>query len=233
MKKTRYAPSVPISHKKARTIATCRLYLITPPEIDLDRFAPELIQALDTGEVAAVQLRLPDADEATLRRAVEKLQPIARSRDVAFLLSEAVELAAELGSDGVHLAKGADYAAARKRLGAKASIGVSCYDSRHLGMDAAEAGADYVSFGAFFESQSVTVTNTASIETLEWWSEIMTTPAVAIGGITAANCAPLVAAGADFLAVIQAVWAHGEGAAAGVKALAQAIDEAESSLSSD
>lgn len=189
-----------------------------------------MIQALDAGDVAAVQLRLPDADDATIRRAVEKLQPIARSRDVAFLLSESIELAAELGCDGVHLAKGAGYAAARKHLGAKASIGVSCYDSRHLGMDAAEAGADYVSFGAFFDSQSVTVTNPASIETLEWWSEIMTTPAVAIGGITAANCAPLVTAGADFLAVIQAVWGHEGGAAAGVKALAQAIVDAEAAL---
>jgi thiamine-phosphate pyrophosphorylase len=177
-----------------------------------------------------VQLRLPDADNDTIRRAAERLMTIARARDVAFLLSESVELAAELGCDGVHLAKVADYAAARKHLGAKASIGVSCYDSRHLGMEAAEAGADYVSFGAFYESQSVKVTNTASIETLEWWSEIMTTPAVAIGGINAANCPPLVAAGTDFLAVIQAVWGHEGGAGAGVKALTQAIADAEAAL---
>ena len=205
----------------------CRLYLITPPEIALDALAPKLEAALDAGDVACLQLRLKGADDDDVRRAGERLLPICQARDVPLLVNDRPDLAAELGADGVHVgADDADYAQAREIVGADATIGVSCYDSRHRAMEAAAAGADYVAFGAFFPTETKTPRARADVDLLSWWQALMVVPCVAIGGITAENCGPLVQAGADFLAVIGGVWSHPEGPAAGVDAINRAIASA-------
>ena len=206
----------------------CRLYLITPPEIELATFADTLASALDGGDVACLQLRLKGAEDAAFRAAIETLMPICHERDVAFIVNDRPDLAAECGADGVHIgADDGEYETARELLGAEAAIGVSCYDSRHRAMEAGEAGADYVAFGAFYPTTSKTPRSRAEPEILVWWRELTVVQSVAIGGIMADNCAPLVKAGADFLAVIAAVWDHPEGAAAGVKAINDAIAEAD------
>jgi thiamine-phosphate pyrophosphorylase len=186
-----------------------------------------LERALDAGDVAAVQLRLKNASDEEIRRAARALMPIVQPRGVAFILNDRPDLAAELDADGVHI--GADdmpYAKARALVGADATVGVSCYASRHDAMEAAEAGADYVAFGAFFETRTKEPRARADVEILSWWSELMTVPCVAIGGITPENCAPLVEAGADFLAVVSAVWEHPGGPAAAVAGFNRAIAEA-------
>ena len=208
----------------------CRLYLITPPAIELESFAPRLEAALDAGDVACVQLRLKGADDDALRRAGERLLPLCRERGVPLLVNDRPDLAAALGADGVHVgADDASYADARACVGEQATVGVSCYDSRHLAVEAAEAGADYVAFGAFFPTATKTPRARADVDLLEWWQDLMVVPCVAIGGITAANCAPLVAGGADFLAVVGGVWSHPQGPAAGVCAINRAIASAEAS----
>jgi thiamine-phosphate pyrophosphorylase len=174
-----------------------------------------------------VQLRLKGADDDAVRRAAEALRPVAQSRGVAFLMNDRADLALETGCDGVHVGQeDTPYEEARRLLGAGRIVGVTCHASRHLAMEAAEKGADYVAFGAFFPTSTKEAKTRAEPELLAWWSELMTVPSVAIGGITAQNCAALVEAGADFLAVIGAVWADPEGPAGGVKRLNAAIDAA-------
>jgi thiamine-phosphate pyrophosphorylase len=208
--------------------AGCRLYLVTPPALDPLRFRDALTQALDAGDVACVQLRLKDAADDEIKRACDVLQPIAQRRGAAFLLNDRPDLAARAGCDGVHVGQqDAPYDEARRLLGADRIVGVTCHDSRHLAIDAAEAGADYVAFGAFFPTTTKPSRYRPSLELLAWWGEIMTVPSVAIGGITPQNCAPLVAAGADFLAAVSAVWDHPEGPGAAVRDFNRAIAEAE------
>ncbi len=203
----------------------CRLYLITPPILPAD-FADVLASALDAGDVAAVQLRLKDVSEAELLRVIESFRPIVQSRAVAFLLNDNPALAVKSGCDGAHVGQ-TDMPArqARKILG-ELTLGVTCHDSRHFAMEASEAGADYVAFGAFFPTTTKEPPQMADIETLRIWAETMEIPCVAIGGINAENCAPLVQAGAEFLAVSAAVWNHKDGAAAGVKTMLRAIEDA-------
>lgn len=198
----------------------CRLYLVTPPRLDLARFPDLLAAALDAGDVAAVQLRLKDADEAGWLGAIEALRPIAQARGVAFLLNDRADLVADTGCDGVHVGQ-TDMPARQARIliGPDLMLGVTCHASRDLAIQAGEDGADYVAFGAFHSSDTKEVTHQADPDILRWWSELMELPCCAIGGITASNCAPLVAAGADFLAVVGAVWGHPHGPAAGVRAL--------------
>jgi thiamine-phosphate pyrophosphorylase len=204
-----------------------RLYLVTPPAFEPAAFSVLLAKALDAGDVACVQLRLKDADDDAVRRAADALRPVAQSRDVAFLMNDRPDLARDTGCDGVHVGQqDASYAEARRLLGPDRIVGVTCHDSRHLAMEAGEAGADYVAFGAFFPTSSKEAKHHATPELLQWWSELMEVPSVAIGGITAANCAPLVRAGADFLAVIAAVWSHPDGPAAGVSAFDTAVTRA-------
>lgn len=204
--------------------ASCRLYLVTPPRLDAAAFSSELAAALDGGDVACVQLRLKGADDDAIRRAAEVLRPVVQARDVAFLLNDRPDLAAELGCDGVHVGQqDTPYPQARRQVGADAIVGVTCHASRHLAMEAADAGADYVAFGAFFATTTKRPQAAADVDVLQWWSTLMTVPCVAIGGITAGNCASLVAAGADFLAVCASVWEHPEGAAAAVRELLRAI----------
>lgn len=203
----------------------CRLYLITPPTLtDLTAFGLELTKALDGGDVAALQIRLKDVSDAAIAEAVTVIAPIARAHDVAVILNDRPDLAASLDCDGVHVGQGdMPYAAARKLMGQNRMVGVTCHDSRHLAMEAAEAGADYVAFGAFFPTTTKDAPTTADPEILSIWQEVMETPSVAIGGITADNAAALATAGADFLAVSAGVWAHPLGPAAAVAALNAAI----------
>lgn len=207
------------------TAPRCRLYLITPPALDPPAFKDRLAAALDAGDVGCVQLRLKDAPDDQIKRANDALRPVAQSRGVAFLINDRPDLAAALGCDGVHVGQeDASYADARARLGPDRIVGVTCHASRHLAIEAAEAGADYVAFGAFFPTATKEAPKgKADIELLRWWSEIMTVPVVAIGGITFENCGPLVEARADFLAVVAGVWAHPEGPAAAVRAFNEAI----------
>ena len=205
----------------------CRLYLITPPEIELESFAPALEAALDAGDVACLQLRLKETDDDTVRRAGERLLPICEAREVPLLINDRPDLAAKIGAAGAHVgAEDASYAEARERLGAEGMVGVSCYDSRHRAMEAAASGADYVAFGAFFPTETKTPRAKADLHLLKWWSSLMVVPCVAIGGITAENCGPLVENGADFLAVIGGVWSHPDGPEAGVRAINGAIASA-------
>ncbi len=200
---------------------TCRLYLITPPAIpDPEAFARDLEAALLAGDVAALQIRLKDAAPDHIRAVTCRIAPVAHRHGAAVLMNDHVDLAKELGLDGVHIGQSdMAYKDTRRILGPKAMIGVTCHNSRHLAMEAAEAGADYVAFGAFYPTTTKTVEHMAELETLEIWQETMETPCVAIGGITAANAAEVARAGADFIAVSGAVWNHAEGPSAGVRAL--------------
>lgn len=202
----------------------CRLYLVTPPAIDLAVFPGLLAAALDAGDVAAVQLRLKDVDDDTLKRAIDALCPVVQSHGVAMLLNDRPDLAVAHGCDGAHVGQSDTPAAEARKILGDLTLGVSCLASRDLAFDAGDAGADYVAFGAFFPSSTKLEAEAAALpEILEWWSGLMEVPCVAIGGITADNCAKLVAAGADFLAVVSAVWSHAEGPAAGVRAMNAAI----------
>ncbi len=197
----------------------CRLYLITPPALDPGAFRDTLAAALDAGDVACLQLRLKDASDDEIRRAADMLRPVARDRDVAFLMNDRPDLAAETGCDGVHVGQeDVTYAEARRLVGPEAIVGVTCHNSRHLAMVAAEQGADYVAFGAFFATGTKQPKTRAEPEILTWWSELMEVPCVAIGGITVDNAPVLVEAGADFLAVVAGVWEHADGPAAAVRA---------------
>ncbi len=204
----------------------CRLYLITPPKIDLNVFKDDLAAALDAGDVACVQLRLKGVEPDDVRRAAEILMPIAQDRDVAFIMNDDPILAAETGCDGVHIGQqDASYKDARSRLGKDAIVGVTCHDQRHLAIEAADKGADYVAFGAFFPTATKEAKFHPEPEILETWTMMTTVPCVAIGGITQENCGVLVKAGTDFLAVVSAVWDYKDGPAAAVKAFNDVIAE--------
>ncbi len=203
----------------------CQLYLISPLDVG-GAFPQRLARALDAGPVAAFQFRVKDIDEHQAARLAEPLQRICAERDVAFIVNDSISLAKRLGADGVHLGQGdGTIADARARLGREAQIGVTCHNSRHLAMEAGEAGADYVAFGAFFPTQTKQVEYQAEPDLLTWWQSLMEIPCVAIGGITPANCGELVRAGADFLAVSGAVWSGDEAAA--VQAFQQAMAAAQ------
>ncbi|WP_187336268.1 thiamine phosphate synthase [Novosphingopyxis iocasae] len=197
-------------------MTACQLYLISPPDVGGD-FPDRLEAALDGGPVAAFQLRVKDKASHELAALAQPLLDLCRARDVAFIVNDDIAMAKRLKADGVHLGQtDGDPREARAELGADAQIGVTCHNSRHLAMEAGEKGADYVAFGAFFESATKEASHRAEPEVLRWWSAIMEIPCVAIGGITAQNAAPLIEAGADFLAVSGAVWGHPDGPGAAV-----------------
>ncbi len=206
-------------------LSKTRLYLITPPDFDPAAFSPALDAALGAGDVACLQLRLKGADDSRIAAAIAALKPIAHKHDVAFILNDRPDLAARHDCDGVHIGQeDGTYAEARAALGKERIVGVTCHDSKDLAFDAAEAGADYVAFGAFFPSTTKTAPKShATVDLIESWSSFVTVPCVAIGGITPENCAPLVKAGADFLAVSGAVWNHPNGPAEAVKAFSRVI----------
>jgi thiamine-phosphate pyrophosphorylase len=205
----------------------CRLYLITPPRLDDPKaFANILEDALGAGDVAALQIRLKHASDDEIEAATAVLLPIAHRFDVAVLMNDRPDLAARFGCDGVHVGQeDSACAQARRIVGNERMIGVTCHDSRHLAMEAAEAGADYVAFGAFFETATKDASSRADPEILSIWQETMQVPCVAIGGITVENCRAIVTAGADFLAVSAGVWAHPQGPAAAVSGFNDEIAE--------
>ncbi|MFW2853144.1 thiamine phosphate synthase [Sphingomonas sp. TX0543] len=191
----------------------CQLYLISPPDVS-GGFGDRLARALDAGPVAAFQFRVKDVDQHQAAKLAEPLQRICADREVAFIVNDSISLARRLGADGVHLGQDdGDPREARTALGPNAQIGVTCHDSRHLAMEAGEAGADYVAFGAFYPTNTKEVRHHPEPVILSWWSALFELPCVAIGGITPANAAPLVAAGADFVAVSNAIWGGDEAAA--------------------
>ena len=203
---------------------TCRLYLITPPQIVLAQFADDLARALDGGDVACVQLRLKDCPDDEVTRAAEKLMPIVHKHGAAFIINDRPDIAKAVNADGVYIGQqDARYAEARKLLGPDKTIGVTCHDSRHLAMEAAEFGADYVAFGAFFPTITKDVETHAAPELLTWWQDTFLIPCVAIGGIKVENCGLLAQAGADFVAVSSGVWSHPDGPKAAVTAFNRMI----------
>ena len=188
----------------------CELYLISPQEVG-GEFPDLLRAALSAGPVAAFQLRVKGMDEHQLARLAEPLQRICGDADTAFIVNDSVALAKRLGADGVHLGQGdGDAREARDLLGPAVQIGVTCHDSRHLAMEAGEKGADYVAYGAFYPTTTKPSEYRPDPRLLSWWSSLFEVPCVAIGGITPANTAPLIAAGADFIAVCNAVWGSGD-----------------------
>lgn len=203
----------------------CRLYLITPPSIpDLDAFAQVLGEALDAGDVAALQIRIKPAEDAEIIAAVDKLGPIARSRGVAVLLNDRPDLAKATGCDGVHIGQqDLSLAEARRILGPEAMIGVTCHDDRELAWEAAEGGADYVAFGAFYPTDTKSTVHRPSLDLLTVWQETVEVPCVAIGGITIDTAEEVARAGADFIAVSAGVWGYYAGAASAVKSFNQKL----------
>ena len=198
----------------------CQIYLITPPSFERTieaSFAELLAAALDEGNVACVQLRLKDSDEI-VSRVADKLMEVTKNRDIAFVLNDNPSLAARLGCDGVHIGQNdTPYLEARNLVGDDFIVGVTCHNSKHLAMEASEAGADYVAFGAFYVSSTKERVHTAEPNILEVWSQITNVPCVAIGGITPDNCQPLIEAGADFIAVSGSVWNFEGGPAQAIK----------------
>lgn len=197
----------------------CRLYLITPPKLELTHFSRALEDALAGGDVACVQLRLKDVSDEEILRAGATLKPIVQQADAALIINDRPDLAARLDADGVHVGQSdASYDEARRLMGKDRIVGVTCHNSRDLAYTAAEAGADYVAFGAFYPTGTKEPSHWAEPDLLNIWQETMETPCVAIGGITVDNAEPLVRAGADFLAASAGVWAHPDGPRAAVAA---------------
>jgi thiamine-phosphate pyrophosphorylase len=209
-------------------MSDCQLYVISP--LDVSGACPEtLAAALDAGPVAAFQFRVKGIDEHEAARLAEPLQAVCAAREVAFIVNDSVSLAKRLGADGVHLGQGdGDVRAARQRLGKGAQIGVTCHNSRHLALEAGEAGADYVAFGAFYPTTTKETSHRANPALLRWWHIWAELPSVAIGGITLANAAPLIQAGADFLAVSAGVWAHPDGPTTAVARFCALMEEVNS-----
>ena len=194
------------------------LYLITPEVIDdIEAFGNSLDDALSAGQVACVQLRLKEASDEDIINAAEALMPIVHKHEVSFFINDRADIAKQVNADGVHLGQGdGNIKEAIELLGFEKDVGVTCHDSRHLGFEAGEAGASYVAFGAFYPTETKKSDYHPEPEVIKIWTEGTEIPCVAIGGITAENCGPLVEAGADFIAVCSSVWNHSEGAAAAV-----------------
>ena len=204
----------PIDFPAPERTEAAKLYLISPQEVGGD-FPDRLKAALEPAIASAFQLRTKDMDEHALARLAEPLQRICADADVAFIVNDSMGLAKRLGADGVHLGQqDGDIREARVLLGSSAQIGKTCHDSRHFAMEAGEAGADYVAFGAFYPTTTKPSNYRPDPTILTWWSTVFEVPCVAIGGITPDNAKPLVDAGADFLAVCQAVWGNDDPAAA-------------------
>ena len=191
-----------------------KLYLISPQDVG-GAFPDRLAAALEPGIASAFQLRVKDVDEHELARLAEPLQRVCADAEVALIVNDSMALAKRLGADGVHLGQSdGDVREARALLGPSAQIGKTCHDSRHLAMDAGEAGADYVAFGAFYPTTTKPSNYRPHPSILSWWSTLFEIPCVAIGGLTPENAKPIVDAGADFIAVCQAVWGKDDPGAA-------------------
>jgi thiamine-phosphate pyrophosphorylase len=221
MSKPSQTPANPQSGTEQRP--ACQLYLLSPPTIGSD-FADRFKAVAETVSIAAFQLRLKGIDDHAIARAGEGLRTICSDLDIAFIVNDSISLAKRLGADGVHLGQeDGDLSDARDVLGRDAQIGVTCHNSRHLAMEAGDKGADYVAFGAFYPSVTKEVKHHADIELLSWWSSMFELPCVAIGGVTVENAQPLIAAGADFIAVSGAIWSDPKGEVAAAEAFRQLL----------
>ncbi len=201
-----------------------QIYLISPPQIELKDFSLKLENALKTGFVPSFQLRLKNYSPSEIKKISQEIKKICDENNCLFLLNDFYEIALEIGASGVHV--GIDdkkISQIRQNSPKNFVIGASCYDSKHLAMEAGEQGADYISFGAFFETQTKISRGKPTVEILNWASEILNLPIVAIGGINDKNCVELVKNGADFLAVISYVWQHPEGVEVAIKNLYQQL----------
>lgn len=208
-----------------------RLYLITPPQIaDIPAFVDQFRAAIQGGDIASLQIRLKRGDQidtAATRELAQTIKRICLAEHIALIINDSPQLARALEADGVHLGlDDMDIAEARSIVGEDMIIGATCKNSRHQAMIAGEAGADYVAFGAFYPTQTKASTTPADPEVLTWCQMFLTLPCVAIGGIKLENAAPLISAGADFLAVSSGVWDHQDGPAAAVAMFNRVIDEA-------
>jgi thiamine-phosphate pyrophosphorylase len=182
-----------------------QLYLVTPSEFELSIFPDTLARVLDAHKIACVRLDLATRDEDRLSRAADALREVTHARDIALVISDHTILAERLGLDGVHLSDAArSVRAARKTLGEEAIVGCFCGASKHDGMTAGEAGADYVSFGPVSAS-ALGDGSHAPLEIFEWWSEVIELPVVAEGGLDAARIAQL-APFTDFFAFGEEIW---------------------------
>jgi len=200
----------PIDFPTPKRTEPAKLYLISPQDVG-GPFPDRLRAALEPGVASAFQLRVKEVEEHELARLAEPLQRICADADVAFIVNDSMQLAKRLGADGVHLGQSdGDIREARALLGPSAQIGKTCHDSRHFAMEAGEAGADYVAFGAFYPTTTKPSHYRPPPSILTWWSTLFEIPCVAIGGITPENARLLVGAGADFIAVCQAVWGKGD-----------------------
>ena len=208
---------------------TCQIYLITPPQIDdLDGFCDSLAKALAAAPVACLQLRLKDAEDSAIVQAGAAIKPICHAHGTLLLVNDRPDLAAQIGADGTHIGQDdMDYFSSRELLGGDAIIGVTCHDSKQLAFEAAQAGVDYVAFGAVFETSTKRAKTRAELEIFTWWNEAIEIPSVAIGGITTDNAAQVIAAGADFIAVSAGVWQHADGPAAAISQLSALCQSSE------
>jgi len=190
-----------------------QIYLITPPAIDLAVFPERLAGLLDSAEIACVRLALASRDEDHIARAADACRETAHARDVALVIEAHARMVGRLGLDGVHLTDGArSVRQIRKDLGPEAIVGAFCGVSRHDGMTAGEAGADYVAFGPVGDT-ALGDGSRAGLELFAWWSEIIEVPVVAEGALTAdlvAQLGPVT----DFLGVGAEIWAAPDPAAA-------------------
>lgn len=209
----------------AENQSVCELYLITPPQIeDLAAFASMLDEVLATGKVACLQLRLKNASDEVIKSSAEALMAVCHKYEVAFILNDRADLAAEVNADGVHIGQhDGDVRTVRTLLGHDKDIGVTCHDSTHLAYEAGEAGADYVAFGAFFPTSTKDTEFQPELDILTTWDEVTEIPCVAIGGITVENCREVAQAGAHFVAVSSGVWDYKDGPVKAVEAFAKAL----------
>lgn len=181
-----------------------QIYLITPPAFELEPFAVQLANVLDAHEVACVRLALASSDEDTVARTADTLREVTHARDIALVISEHLMLVQRLGLDGLHLNDARNVRAARKELGPDAIVGAFCGTSRHDGMNAGEAGADYVCFGPL-QAGSLGDGSFAEPELFQWWSEMIEVPVVAEGGLTE-DLARQLAPYTDFFGIGDEIW---------------------------
>ena len=210
----------------------CQIYLLTPPVIeDVPTFCETLKETLAAAPVACLQIRLKDIESSALVQAGTAITEICHAAGVEVILNDRPDLVADIGADGAHIGQeDMDYFSSREVLGGDAILGVTCHNSKELAFAAAKAGADYVAFGAFFETPTKVaphggVMPRAELEILSWWHEAVEIPSVAIGGINVDNAEAVIAAGADFIAVCSGVWSHPDGPAAAVSRLSQLCSE--------
>lgn len=182
-----------------------QIYLITPPELDLDIFPAKLAAVLDAVDVSCLRLSLASRDEDHIARVADALRDVAHKRDVITVIDRHVQLVERLGLDGVHLPDGARLVRKlRKDMGADVVIGAHCGSTRHEGINAAEAGADYVSFGPVGQTALGDGT-TAELELFQWWVEMIEVPVVAEGALTA-DLVSKIAPFTDFFAFGDEIW---------------------------